>query len=498
MKKRYSIFTVVGISVLTAAVVVAALAWTGSVRKGHSVEIVTPRAPDAAVRPASWFEAQPMSFADLAQKVQSAVVNISTSKILSGRPGKMVPFPHMGPRDDFDDFFNKFFEGMPREQTQRSLGSGFIIDKNGTILTNNHVISQADEIEVQTADGKKYKAKVVGVDEKTDIAVIRIKVDKDLPYEVLGSSKAMRPGDWVMAIGNPFGLEHTVTVGVISAMGRAIGGGPYARFIQTDASINPGNSGGPLFNLKGEVIGINTMIYAGGQGIGFAIPVDLARGLLPELVEKGVVSRGWLGVSIQEVTPELAKSFGLKEENGALIAEVFSSSPAAKAGLMRGDVVLEYNGQKIDDPYDLSLAVGETKPNADAKLLVVRGSERKEFTIKMGKQEGKETSAPTDQGKAESGKADALGLVAKEITADDARQLDVPESFRGVVVERVEPGSAAEGADVRAGDVILEINSAKISALGDYTGVVGKLKKGDIVRLFIKRGRASIYLAFTL
>lgn len=496
MKKRYSLLTVVVISALTAVVMAAVIAWTGGVRKGASVEITTPNSDVLPARPAAWFEAQPSSFAELAQKVQAAVVNISTSKKIA-RPRMMMPFPHGGPRDPFDEFFEKFFEGMPREQTQRSLGSGFIIEKNGTILTNNHVVSQADEIEVQTADGKKYKAKVVGTDEKTDIAVIQIKAGKDLPYVQLGSSREMRPGDWVMAIGNPFGLEHTVTVGVISAMGRAISGGPYAKFIQTDASINPGNSGGPLFNLKGEVIGINTMMYAGGQGIGFAIPIDLAKGLVPELVEKGVVSRGWLGVIIQQITPDLAKSFGLKEEKGALIAEVLSGSPAAKAGILRGDVVVEYNGKKIEEPYDLSQAVGETKPNSDAKAVILRNGEQREILIKVGKQEGETQAAAEPEGPATT-KADIIGLVVKTISPQESERLDVPTGFRGVVVTRVEPGSPSEAAGVNTGDVVLEVNSMKVSSLGDYTSAVKTLKQGDLVRLFIKRGRSSIYLAFGL
>ena len=325
MKKRFSLWTVAGASALVAVVVAVFIVWFGGVRPGHSVDVMD-RPHGQLVRPAAWFEAQPASFADLAEKVQGSVVNISSSKRVR-RP--RAPFPYFGPRDPFfDDFFEKFFEGVPRGQTQHSLGSGFVIDEKGTILTNNHVVSQAEEIEVTLAGGHKYKAKVIGVDEKTDIAVIEIKAKKRLPCAKLGSSKNMRAGDWVMAIGNPFGLEHTVTVGVISAKGRLIGGGPYAKFIQTDASINPGNSGGPLFNMKGEVIGINAMILAGGQGIGFAIPIDLAKAMIPELVEKGVVSRGWLGVAIQDVTPELAKSFGMKEdEGGALIAEVYSNSP---------------------------------------------------------------------------------------------------------------------------------------------------------------------------
>lgn len=497
MKKRFSLLTVVGISALTAVAVAAVIAWTGNVKKGQGAHFASID-DSSQVRNASWLQSQTMSFADLAERVQSAVVNISTSKKIA-RPRMMTPFPQFGPRDPFEDFFEKFFEGMPKEQTQRSLGSGFIIDKDGTILTNNHVISQADEIEVQTSDNKKYKAKVVGVDEKTDLAVVRINADKDLPFVTLGSSKSLRPGEWVMAIGNPFGLEHTVTVGVVSAIGRAIGGGPYARFIQTDASINPGNSGGPLFNARGEVVGVNTMMYAGGQGIGFAIPIDLAKSLIPDLVEKGSVSRGWLGVAIQPITPELAKSFGLKEEKGALIAEVYQGSPAEKAGLIRGDVVVEYNGEKVDEPYDLSLFVGETKEGADAKLVVMRGSEKKDFTIKIGKQDAKQSRAEAGQpGPEGTGKADALGLAVRSISVEDARDLNVPADFKGVVVTRVEPGSAAEDADVRAGDVLAEVNNIKIASVDDYLTATKTLKKGDVIRLFIKRGKASIYLAFRM
>ena len=494
MKRRVSLWTVMGASALTAVAVAMLIVWLGGVRPGHSVDVMD-RPHSRLVRPAAWFEAQPASFADLAEKVQGSVVNISSSKRIR-RP--RAPFPYFGPRDPFfDDFFEKFFEGVPQEQTQHSLGSGFVIDEKGTILTNNHVVSQAEDIEVTLSGGHKYKAKVIGVDEKTDIAVIQIEAKKPLPCASLGSSKNMRAGDWVMAIGNPFGLEHTVTVGVISAKGRLIGGGPYAKFIQTDASINPGNSGGPLFNMKGEVIGINTMIFAGGQGIGFAIPIDLAKAMIPDLVEKGVVSRGWLGVAIQDVTPELAKSFGLEEdEGGALIAEVYSNSPAAKAGFRRGDVVIEFNGEKVTEPYDLSLFVGQTKPGTRATAIVLREGKRKELKIKVGKQEkGVAAAEPEER---DVGKADALGLVVHTISAEDVHRLDVPSDFRGVVVARVEPGSAAERSNVRAGDVILEINEAKIESLDDYNKAVGKLTGGSLVRLFIKRGKASIYLAFRL
>lgn len=497
MKRRFSVLTVMVISLVTAVVVASTVVWTGSVRKAHSVNIVGVEKAD--VKPVAWFQPRPKSFADLAEHVSPAVVSIMTSqKVAGGR--RMMPFPRFGPQDPFDDFFDKFFEGgpngIPQEQMKRSLGSGFIIDEDGTVLTNNHVVSRADEIEVELADGRKFNATVLGVDEKSDIAVIKIKAEGKLPVAKLGDSKKMRPGDWVMAVGNPFGLEHTVTVGVVSAKGRMIGGAPFAKFIQTDASINPGNSGGPLFNLDGKVIGINTMIHAGGQGIGFAIPIDLAKSMIPELVEKGSVSRGWLGVSIQEVTPELAKSFKLDKSEGALVTEVYSDSPAAKAGLKRGDIIMEFNGEPIEEPYDLSIQVGNSKPGKEYPFVVLRDGEKKELKIQIGKFKDSEVAY---KGKhKDKGKADPLGLIVRSITVSDSKKLDVPGTFKGVVVVRVEPDSAAAYADVRTDDVILEINNNKIQTIADYEKVVGNLKTGDFVRLFVKRKQASIYLAFKL
>ncbi|MFA4975020.1 MAG: DegQ family serine endoprotease [bacterium] len=481
--------------IIIAALMFFSLAAAGEAR---ATAISEAELESGAVVPASWYRAETLSFADLAERVQAAVVNISTSKSVRGRSSMM---PRFGPQDPFDDFFQRFFDQdmVPQEQMQHSLGSGFIIDKNGTILTNNHVVSQADEIEVALSNGRKYKAKILGRDEKTDIAIIKIEADNDLPVVMLGNSKILRPGDWVMAIGNPFGLEQTVTVGVVSAKGRVIGGGPYAHFIQTDASINPGNSGGPLFNVKGEVVGINTMIYAAGQGIGFAIPIDLVSSMLTEMISTGGVTHGWLGVAIQTITPDLAKSFNLKGEDGALITEVMSDSPAAKAGLKRGDVILSFDDNKIDDPMDLSVAVGQAKPGKESKLKVLRNGEEQEFAIAIGSQsETKAARAEPDSAPWSPGKADQLGLVVKQITPELAAQLDVPENFRGVMVARVEPGSSVERGDVRTGDVILEVNGDKIQSMDDYNKALEKLKKGDMVRLFIKRGRASIYLAFTL
>jgi len=338
---------------------------------------------------ASWFDGRPNSFAELAKRVRPAVVNISTTKKIKRTPFR-IPRSPFGGMDPFEEFRRFFEDSAPKEETRHSLGSGFIINKNGDILTNNHVVGDADEIIVKLADGRKFKATVVGRDERTDLAVIKIKTKKDLPHVPLGDSDAAQTGDWVMAVGNPFGFEHTVTVGVISAKGRVIGDAraPMAKFIQTDASINPGNSGGPLFNLNGEVIGINTMIYGVGTGIGFAIPTNLAKALVPQLIAKGSVTRGWLGVQIQRLTPELAESYGLKKETGALIGSVFPGSPAEAGGLKRGDIVMTYGKKNVEEPFDLSEFVSQTEVGKKVKLKVLRkGKKDVVLTIKIGKRE---------------------------------------------------------------------------------------------------------------
>src|SRR5210317_1359920 len=307
----------------------------------------------------------PTSFTELVDQVANEVVNISTTTVIKRGPGPSQFGPHKQFRDFFgDDFFERFFGQMPKERRQRSLGSGVVIDpKKGYILTNNHVVANAEEINVRLVDGKEYKAEVVGRDPKTDLALIKTKKSLDVKSGApLGDSDTVKVGEWVMAIGNPFGLERTVTVGILSAKGRVIGAGPYDDFLQTDAAINPGNSGGPLFNMKGEVIGINTAIVASGQGIGFAIPINIAKELLPQL-EKGKVIRGWLGVSIQEVTEDIAKSFKLEKAEGALVAEVIEDSPAEKSGLERGDIVISFDGKNVASPNELQRAVANTPPN---------------------------------------------------------------------------------------------------------------------------------------
>jgi len=326
--------------------------------------------------------ATPASFADLVESVKESVVNISTTQTLKENP--MQPF--FGPNSPFRDFFGeewkRFFGDAPPGQLKtHALGSGFIISNDGLILTNNHVVEKADEIKIKTLSGTEYDAKVVGRDPKTDIALIQIKVKGNLPESAkLGDSEAIRVGDWVIAVGNPFGLGNTVTAGIISAKGRVIGAGQYDDFLQTDAAINPGNSGGPLFNMNGEVVGINTAIVAQGQGIGFATPINMAKDILGQL-KTGKVIRGWLGIMIQDITPELAESFGIKETKGVIVADVVPDSPAEKDGLKRGDIVEKLNGKQVENANQLSRSVAAMKPESTVTIDLIRDG--KPVTVKV-------------------------------------------------------------------------------------------------------------------
>ncbi len=323
-------------------------------------------------------------FIRVAELVTPSVVNISTITTGKGRAQSEL-FRPFGNDPYFRDFFDRFFEGMPRRRQQASLGSGLIIDKSGLILTNNHVVKDADEITVKFANKQEAKGKVVGTDPKTDLAVIRVSAKEDLPVATLGNSDTLHVGEWAIAIGNPFGLDHTLTVGVISATGRSeVGIAAYENFIQTDASINPGNSGGPLLNVRGEVIGINTAIVASGQGIGFAIPVNMARKVMEDLVKKGKVTRGWLGVGIQPLTPELAKSFGVGADEGILVNQVMPKSPAEAAGLKIGDVILSVDGKLIKDARQLQRLIGEAEIGRTIDVVVLREKTRRTLKIQIG------------------------------------------------------------------------------------------------------------------
>ena len=430
------------------------------------------------------------SFSPLVKQVRSAIVNISTTTVTKGHD--IGGF--MGPQDRFkdffgEDFFEKFFGDMPkREYKQRSLGSGFIIDREGYILTNNHVVERAQTIKVKLTDSKEYDATVIGKDPKTDIALIKINTKQDLPIATFGDSNKLEVGDWVIAIGNPFGLEHTVTQGIVSAKGRVIGAGPYDDFIQTDASINPGNSGGPLFNLKGEVVGINTAIVSGGQGIGFAIPINVVKDLLPQLKSKGKVVRGWLGVVIQKVTPEIAKSFGLKETEGALVSDVAEQGPAEKAGIKRGDVITSFNGKQIKEMDQLPRLVGATEIGKKVKVGLLRDGKplEVEVTVSEMKEEGSQASKKPEVEK------DFFGLVVQNITPDIAKHLNLKDK-RGVIVTDVQPGSPAQNADIRSGDVIKEIGRRPIKNLADFKEAMKKANIKEGVVLLVTRENATFY-----
>ena len=434
----------------------------------------------------------PPDFAELAKNLKPTVVNISTAKTI--KPQR--PFARRSPSpfgsDPFEDFFERFFGDVPqRSYREKSLGSGFIISDEGYILTNGHVVSGADEIKVKLSDGREFKGEIRGLDEKLDIGLIKINAKDHLPVATLGDSDRIRVGEWVVAIGNPFGLAQTVTAGIVSAVGRVIGTGPYDDFIQTDASINPGNSGGPLYNAKGEVIGINTAIVAGGQGIGFAIPVNMAKNVISQLKEKGRVTRGWLGVVVQPITPELAQSFGIEGKNGALVSEVLKDGPADKAGLKAGDIILEFGGKKINEMNDLPRIVAGTTVGKQVPLRILREGKQEELTatierLKEDNGEGPVSSAP-----------DKLGMSIGQLTPELAAKLGTKET-KGVVVTEVKPGGLADEAGITRGDLIREINGTKVSSMEEYNKALESLKKGGVIRLLLRRGESSMYVALKL
>ena len=427
------------------------------------------------------------TFAAIADAIKPAVININTFA-RGGLQGR-TPF------EEFfgEEFYRRFFGEVPERIPQRSLGSGVIVDPTGIALTNAHVVERATEIEVVTLDGGKHKAKVIGVDKKTDLAVLKLDDGKaTFKYARLGDSDRMQVGDWVLAVGSPFGLQATVTAGIISAKARQLDQGPFDDFLQTDAAINPGNSGGPLVNMQGEVVGINTAIVAGGSGIGFAIPSNMARKIYTELRDKGRVTRGWLGVSIQQLTPELARSFGAREPKGVLINEVVPDSPAAKAGLKPGDILLEFEGRPMEATSDLQRAVGFFSPEHVAKVKVWRDQGEKILEIKVGQApEERQAQQQRPGAKARS----MLGLEVRPVTPDIARQLNL-RSTDGVVVVRVEDGSAAAEAGVQRGDVIKQVNGQTVRTMPDFERLTRDVKEGDPLTVLLQRGQMSLYVAF--
>ncbi len=427
----------------------------------------------------------PGSFSSLAETASPAVVNIRTVKITK-EGGRVFRHFFRGPfenEDPMKDFFDRFFEQDPnREFKQRSLGSGFIIDKSGYIVTNNHVVENADQITVQLNSGKEFEAQIVGRDPNTDIALIKIKPVEDLPFVEMGDSDDLKVGQWVVAIGNPFGLEHTVTAGIVSAKGRVIGSGPYDDFIQTDASINPGNSGGPLIDLNGKVVGINTAIVAGGQGIGFAIPINMAKDIIDQLKNYGEVTRGWLGVGIQPLNAELGEYYGIKDGKGVLVTEVFPGDPADIAGIKPKDIITAVNGKKIETPRDLTGIIAGLKVDETAKISVFRGGENHTFDVKIAKRPDTELVAKKEGQETRN----EIGIHVADISPEISRRFNITDD-KGVVVVDIVPGSKGEKAGILLGDLIKEINHQEVSSVKSYLSVLSKIKNGEPMQLFIRR-----------
>lgn len=426
----------------------------------------------------------PESFSELAEKVSPSVVNIRTVKTM--KSGGRV-FRHFGGgpfgEKGFDEFFKHFFgEDEQREYKQRSLGSGFIISKDGYIVTNNHVIEDADKIQVKLKNGKEYDATIEGRDPNTDLALIKIETKDDLDVVPFGDSDALKVGQWVVAIGSPFGLEQTVTAGIVSAKGRVIGSGPYDDFIQTDASINPGNSGGPLINMDGRVIGINTAIVASGQGIGFAVPVNLAKGIIEQLKVHGEVTRGWLGVAIQDLEGELAEYYGVEEKKGVLVTEVFEGDPADEAGIEAKDIIVSVNNTKVESTRDLTRIIANIGVGDKAEIKVVRGGKEKTFKVRIAKREEEFVQTRRTPKTHE----DELGIRVSNLTPELSRRYNMPES-EGVIVTEIDPDKKGAKAGVMAGDVIKEINHEIVKTVNDYKKAINKIDSGESVQMFIRR-----------
>src|SRR6266852_3878671 len=426
------------------------------------------------------------AFVSVADRATQSVVNVSVkAKKSAAAEGPPSPETEQRFREFFGpEFYERFFKRRgPRQEPERAAGSGVIVDGRGYILTNHHVIENADEIEVRLSDDRKFPAKLVGRDSKTDLAVLKIEPGGTaLPVAALGDSDKLRIGQWAIAIGNPFGLDRTVTVGIISATGRTrVGVATYEAFIQTDASIKPGNSGGPLLNLDGRVIGINTAIVSTGQGIGFSIPINMAREVMTQLIDKGRVVRGWLGVSIQDLSPDLAAGFGVPGAGGVLVADVIKDSPAAAGGLKAGDIIVELAGSPIKESTDLQKRVAAIPPGGPAALTVLRDRKPTKLSIKIGEQPTDETVVAAVP------KGAGLGLSVEALTPDLARTYGLT-GRSGVVVTDVAEGSAAAAAGIRGGDLILEINRRAVGSLEEFRKIVGGLKPGDSVPVQLQRG----------
>ncbi len=431
------------------------------------------------------------ALAEIVETVKPAIVNISSTRTIKIQRGTH-PF--------FDDpFFRRFFGEespfrSPREQKTMSLGSGVIVDPKGYIVTSNHVIQDAEEIEVTLSDKREFKGKIIGTDAMTDIAVIKIEADR-LKTISWGDSDKLMVGETVLAIGSPYGLAGTVTMGIVSAVGRAnVGVAKYEDFIQTDAAINPGNSGGALVNVHGEIVGINTAIFSttgGYQGIGFAIPSNMAKIVMNSLIAKGKVVRGWLGVTIQDITAELAKQFNLKEETGALVGDVIEGSPAEKADIRRGDVITEYEGKKIDEPYHLRNMVANTSPGKEVVIKIIRENKTETKKVTIGE-------LPAEMLRPATGEYNNLlrGVTVQNITPEISKKLNLPKRLKGVVVSDIDEESPAAMVLTR-GDVIQEINRKRVTDIKDYENIVGKIKPEENILIYIFRNGTSVFVTLS-
>jgi serine protease Do len=476
---------------------IAAAALTGSLLSINHDSVAQPAAPHAT---------SPGSFADVIEAVSPAVVNIMISKTEQAKPTGFefsAPGGQRGQQFPFDEFFGRFFDqpNQPRrERRTEGQGSGFIIDPNGYIVTNNHVADGADKIVVTMQDGRKFDATLVGHDPKTDLALIKVNAS-GLPHVAFGDSGRARVGDWVVAIGNPFGLGGTATAGIVSARGRDIQSGPYDDYLQLDAPINFGNSGGPVFNTAGEVIGVTTAIFSpngGNIGIGFAIPANQAKSVITELRNTGTVERGWLGVQIQSLDDELAASLGVPNKHGALVAEVLKDGPAARGGVVAGDVITRFNDREIDSARTLSRVVAEAPPSKAAKVTVWRDGKTREITVKIG-EAAKNDEVADARSSADGPQATAgLGLTLRPLTDEDRAQLSLPGDVNGALVVEVAPGSPAADKGVRAGDVITRVNQQNVKSAAEAVSALNAAKKGDSrALLLVRRGDSQRFVALS-
>jgi serine protease Do len=459
------------------AVMVVALFIFGS---GISTAIAAKSAPVRMI---------PENFSALAKDVSPAVVHIRVEKTIKGAgvvPRQFEHHPFQGD-DRFKEYFDEFFGGKnPHDLKQKGLGTGFVVDKDGYIVTNNHVVQDANQIKVVLKDKREFDAEIIGRDPQTDLALIKIDAPKDLPAAQLGNSSKLQVGEWVAAIGSPFGLEQTVTAGIVSAKGRVIGSGPYDDFIQTDASINPGNSGGPLINMSGEVVGINTAIIAQGQGIGFAIPIDLATGIIKQLKADGEVTRGWLGITIQDLKADLAEYYGAKDQAGVLVASVVPGDPADEAGIKPHDIIIDINGEKVTTSRDLTARSANLTVGEKASVTVLRDGKNKTLTVKVGKRPVRLADAGTPQHEKET----EYGFQVADLTPEMARRFNMFDD-KGVVVVGVNTDSKADKAGIQKGDLILEVNRQDVDSVGEFKKLIQSNRGVDGIDLLVKRMQAG-------